>query len=57
VNKTFLLEYNMAGRLQSALAQEVFVQANAGLYEEQQAFQWYDERGDNHDGRSSDKTM
>ena len=39
VDKTFLLEYNMAGRLQSALAQEVFVQGNAGLYEEQRVFQ------------------
>ena len=55
-DKTFLLEYNLAGRLQSALAQEIFVQGNAGLQEKRQAFQWYGERGNDHDGRSSDKT-
>ena len=44
VNKTFLLEYNLAGILQSALAQEVFVQGNAGFYEAQRAFHWYGEK-------------
>lgn len=56
VDKTFLLEYNLAGRLQSALAQEVFVHGNAGLHGKRLAFQWYGEREDDHDGRSSDKT-
>ena len=56
VNKTFLLEYNLVGQLQRALAQEVFVQEDAGLYEEQRAFQWYGERRDDHNGKSSDKT-
>ncbi len=54
--KTFLLEYNLVVRLQSALAQEVFVQGDAGFYEEQRAFQWYGEREDDYDGRSPDKT-
>ena len=56
VDKTFLLEYNLAGRLQSALAQEVFVQENAGFYEKQRAFQWYGARGDDHNRKNSDKT-
>jgi len=38
MNKTFLLEHNLVGQLQRALAQEVFVQEDAGLYEEQRVF-------------------
>ena len=44
------------GQLQRALAQEVSVQEDAGLYEEQRVFQWYGEKRDDHNGRSPDKT-
>ena len=57
MDKTLLLGYNLAGRVQSVLTQEVFVQRNAGFYKEQGVFQWYGERGDDYDGKSYDKKL